>query len=578
MFDLVIRNGLVVDGTGGEPFTADVAVAGDRIAAIGAAVGPGRREIDATGRIVTPGFVDVHTHYDGQATWDDQLAPSTPHGVTTIVMGNCGVGFAPVRPDQHQFLIELMEGVEDIPGSALSEGMTWGWEHFEEFLDVLDRGRYAADISAMIAHGPVRAYVMGARGAKNEPATEGEIEEMAEIVERAIRAGAKGFSTSRTLAHRALDGEPVPGTFAPEEELFALGRAVARAGRGLFEVAPAGVAGGGIEEVSPESEVEWMCRLAAEAAVPITFLMLQTDDAPDDWRKHLELITRAREAGHDITAQVAGRPFGILMGLSARHRFADCASFQPLVGLSNAEKAERMRDPELRARLIAETKAELDAIREVMPVVAQAMETYDRTFPLGDPVDYEPGYEQSIAGIAEATGRAPLEVYYDALLERDGDAIVIMTLLNYSYGNGDALHEMLASPSTVLGLADGGAHCNLICDASTPTWMLTHWARDRPGAQIPLGTVVKNLTADTAALFGFEDRGRLQVGLRADINVIDHDGLTLHAPRMVADLPAGGTRFVQEASGYDYTIVAGEITRDHDTFTDARPGRLVRSG
>jgi N-acyl-D-amino-acid deacylase len=577
MFDLVIRNGLVVDGTGGEPFTADVGVSGDRIAAVGADVGPGRREIDATGRIVTPGFVDVHTHYDGQATWDDQLAPSTPHGVTTIVMGNCGVGFAPVRPDRHQFLIELMEGVEDIPGSALSEGMTWGWEHFEEFLDVLDRGRYAADVSAMIAHGPVRAYVMGERGAKNEPATEDEIEEMAAIVERAIRAGAKGFSTSRTLAHRALDGEPVPGTFAPEEELFALGRAVARAGRGLFEVAPAGVAGGGIEEVSPESEVEWMCRLASEAAVPITFLMLQTDDAPDDWRKHLELTTRAREAGHDITAQVAGRPFGILMGLSARHRFADCPSFQPLVGLSNAEKAEQMRDPALRARLIAETKAELDAIREVMPVVAQAMETYDRTFPLGEPVDYEPGYERSIAGIAEATGRDPLEVYYDALLERDGDAIVIMTLLNYSYGNGDALLEMLSSPSTVLGLADGGAHCNLICDASTPTWMLTHWARDRQGEQIPLATVVKNLTADTAALFGFEDRGRLEVGLRADLNVIDHGRLTLHAPRMVADLPAGGTRFVQEASGYDYTIVAGEITRDHDAFTDARPGRLVRS-
>jgi N-acyl-D-amino-acid deacylase len=575
MFDLVIRNGLVVDGTGGEPFVADVAVAGGRIAAIGGDVGPGEREIDAAGRLVTPGFVDVHTHYDGQATWDEELAPSTPHGVTTIVMGNCGVGFAPVHPDRHQFLIELMEGVEDIPGSALSEGMTWGWEHFEEYLDVLDGRRYVADVSAMIAHGPVRAYVMGERGAKNEPATAEEIERMAEIVERAVRAGARGFSTSRTLAHRALDGEPVPGTFAPEDELFALGRAVSRAGKGLFEVAPAGVAGP--DHVSPDSEVEWMCRLAAEAQVPVTFLMLQTDDVPDDWRKHLELITRARDEGHDITAQVAGRPFGLLMGLSARHRFADCPSFQPLVGLSNAEKAERMRDPELRAALIEETKKQIEEIREIMPIAAQAMETYDRTFPLGDPVDYEPGYEQSIAGIAEATGQDPLDVYYDALLERDGDAIVMMMLLNYSYGNGDALHEMLSNPSAVLGLADGGAHCNLICDASTPTWMLTHWARDRQGPQIPLATVVKKMTADTAALFGFEDRGRIEVGLRADLNVIDHERLTLHEPRMVADLPAGGTRFLQEASGYDYTIVAGEVTREHDRFTGARPGRLVRS-
>ncbi len=577
MFDLVIRNGRVVDGTGREPFVADVAVTDGRIAAIGTDLGPGRQELDATGRLVTPGFVDIHTHYDGQATWDDLLAPSTPHGVTTIVMGNCGVGFAPVQPDRHQFLIELMEGVEDIPGTALAEGITWGWEHFEEYLDVLDAGRYTADIAAMIAHGPVRAYVMGNRGARNEPATAADIEAMAEIVERAVRAGAKGFSTSRTLAHRALDGEPVPGTFAAEDELFALGQAVARAGRGLFEVAPAGVAGANLEETSPDTEVDWICRLAAETGVPVTFLMLQTDDVPDDWRKHLELITRAREEGHRVTAQVAGRPFGLLMGLSARHRFADCPSFLPLVGLSNAEKAERMRDPELRAALLDETRKQLDEIREIMPVVAQAMETYDRTFPLGDPVDYEPGYEQSIAGRAEASGRDPLDVYYDALLERDGDAIIMMMLLNYSYGNGDALHEMLTSPAAVLGLADGGAHCNLICDASTPTWMLTHWARDRDHDRIPIETVVKKMTADTAALFEFTDRGRLEVGLRADINVIDHQRLTLHEPRMVADLPAGGTRFVQDAAGYDYTIVAGEITRDHDQFTAARPGRLVRS-
>lgn len=576
VFDLVIRNGLVVDGSGQDPFVADVAVEGDRIAAIGPDLAPGAKEIDATGRIVTPGFVDVHTHYDGQATWDDVLAPSTPHGVTTIVMGNCGVGFAPVKPDRHQFLIELMEGVEDIPGTALSEGMSWDWESFEDYLDVLDRGRYTADISAMIAHGPVRAYVMGDRGARNEPASDDDIEAMARIVTSAVAAGAKGFSTSRTIAHRALDGEPVPGTYAPEDELFALGRAVKAAGKGIFEVAPAGVAGP--DHVSPDAEVDWMCRLAAETGVPVTFLMLQTDEFPDDWRKHLELVTRARDEGHRITAQVAGRPFGLLMGLTARHRFLDTQAFAPLVGLPVAEQVARMRDTDLRSALIAESRAQIEGMRETMPEIAKALDTWGRTFPLGDPVDYEPRYEDSIAGIAEARGLDPLEVYYDCLLERDGQAIVMMMLLNYSYGNGDALHEMLSNPAAVVGLADGGAHCNLICDASTPTWMLTHWARDRDhGPRIPLATVVKKLTADTAALFDFDDRGRLEVGLRADINVIDHDRLTLHEPHMVADLPAGGTRFVQGAEGYDYTIVAGQITRDHDEFTDARPGRLVRS-
>ncbi len=576
MFDLVVRNGSIIDGSGDEPFVADIAVTDGRIAAIGTDLGPGREEIDATDRIVTPGFVDIHTHYDGQATWDEHLAPSTPHGVTTVVMGNCGVGFAPVAPDRHQFLIALMEGVEDIPGAALSEGMSWGWEHFEEYLDVLDGRRFSADVSAMIAHGPLRAYVMGDRGAKNEPATAAEIERMADLVEAAIGAGAMGFSTSRTLAHRAMDGEPVPGTFAAEDELFALGRAVARAGRGVFEVAPAGVAGE--DHVPPATEVDWMCRLAAEAGCPVTFLMLQTDNVPDDWREHLELITQARAQGHNITAQVAGRPFGVLLGLSARHRFSVCPSFAPLQDLTNAEKAERMRDPELRSTLIVEARTMVEQLREVMPVAAQAMDTYDRTYPLGDPVDYEPSPDRSIAGIAAATGRDPDEVLYDALLERDGDAIVMMTLLGYSYGNGDALFEMLSNPSAVLGLADGGAHCNLICDASTPTWMLTHWARDRDGAQIPLPTVVKKMTADTAELFGFTDRGRLAVGLRADINVIDHVRLTLREPRLVADLPAGGTRFLQDAEGYDATIVAGQITRRFDQFTDARPGRLVRSG
>lgn len=575
MHDIVIRNGTIVDGTGGEPFVADLAIDGDRITAIGGEIGSGRREIDATDRIVTPGFVDIHTHYDGQATWDAELAPSTPHGVTTVVFGNCGVGFAPVRPGSEAFLIELMEGVEDIPGTALHEGMTWGWETFPEFLDALDRRQYAADVAAMIAHGPVRTYVMGERG--NDPATRDEIEQMARIVTEAIEAGARGFSTSRTLGHKALSGEPVPGTYAAEEELFAIGRAVGATGKGILEVAPSGVIPTE-DHIAPGLEVDWMCRLAAEAGVPIAFLMLQTDVAPDDYRKHLELVGRVRAEGHPVTAQVAGRPFGVLIGLTARHPFMICPSYGPLFGVSLDERVATMREPSMRERLVAEFGAAIGQIRADNPILAKALESFDRTYPLGDPVDYEPTDADSIAGIARATGRDPVEAYYDALLERDGHAIILNTLLGYTDGNGDALYEMLSSEHAVLGLADGGAHCNAICDASTPTWMLTHWCRDRRGHQLSLPAVIRKLTAETATLFGFDDRGRLAVGLRADVNVIDHARLTLRAPRMVADLPAGGTRFLQDAEGYDATIVAGTVTREHDRFTGATPGRLVRLG
>jgi N-acyl-D-amino-acid deacylase len=575
MFDLVIRGGLVVDGTGAEPFVADVGVRGDRIAAVGADLAGGAREIDATGRIVTPGFVDVHTHYDGQATWDEELAPSTPHGVTTVVMGNCGVGFAPVEPGREQFLVELMEGVEDIPGTALNEGMTWGWESFEEYLDVLAGRRWTADVGAMIAHGALRAYVMGDRGARNEPATAEDVSRMAELVASAIEAGAMGFSTSRTIGHTSVSGAPVPGTFAAEDELFAIGRAIAEVGRGVFEVAPSGIVSD--DHVSPESEIEWMCRLGAETGVPVTYLQLQYDWAPDSWRKHLDLVARARNEGVDITAQVAARPFGVLLGLGARHRFLMAPSFAPLMELPAAEKAERMRDPELRTRLIAESREMIAVLRDEMPTAAQLLDTFARTYPLGDPVDYEQTYEQSFSGIAEAQGRDPLEVYYDALLERDGQAISMMTLFGNSYGNGDALYEMISEPGTVIGLADGGAHCNMICDASTPTWTLTHWVRDRKGSRLPLELAIKKMTADTADLFRLADRGRIAEGLRADLNVIDLERLTLREPRLVADLPAGGTRYLQEAEGYDHTIVAGVETRTADAFTGERPGRLLRS-
>jgi len=533
MHDLVIRNGLVVDGTGGEPQAGlSVAIDGSTITAIGADVGPGKREIDAEGLLVTPGFVDIHTHYDGQATWDPELEPSTPHGVTTVVMGNCGVGFAPARPgpQEHQFLIELMEGVEDIPGAALSEGMTWNWETFPEYLDALDELEFAADVSAMIAHGPLRAYVMGKRGADNEPASSDDIAAMAEIVQQAVEAGAMGFSTSRTITHQAMNGEPVPGTFAAEDELFALGRALQRAGKGVFEVAPAGVAGEDL--VAPEKEVDWVCRLAEDIGRPVTWLMLQNNFAPDDWKELMARSQQAQDDGHQVIPQVAGRPFGVLLGLSTRHRFQELPSWAPLADKTFAEQAKAMADPDLKARLIAESLVAVEALREENPLSAYVVDAFDR----------------------------------------------LMPFLGYAHGNGDALYEMLTHPAAVLGLADGGAHANFICDASTPTWMLTHWARDRDqGPQLPLATVIKKMTADTAALFGFTDRGVLKPGMRADINVIDHQNLQLRSPRLVADLPAGGTRLLQAATGYVATIVAGQITRENDEFTGARPGRLVRS-
>ena len=573
MHDIVIRNGLVVDGTGADARVTSIAIDGDVITAIGDDVGPGRREIEATGLLVTPGFVDIHTHYDGQATWDEELAPSTPHGVTTLVMGNCGVGFAPAKPDEHDFLIELMEGVEDIPGAALSEGISWDWETFPEYLDALDKRQFTVDVAAMIAHGPVRTYVMGRRGADNEPATSDDIAQMATIVHEAIDAGAFGFSTSRTIGHRAMNGEPVPGTFAAEDELFSIGRAMARAGKGIFEVAPAGLAGEDL--VAPKNEIDWICRLADDIGRPVTWLMLQNMVEPDEWRELMDRSQQAQDAGHQVIPQVAGRPFGVLIGLSTRHRFKDMPSFAPLRDLSFAEQAKAMGNPDLKARLIEESIEVIESIKDIDPLAYQFVNAYERQYLLGDPVDYEPVDDLSITSLAAARGIEPIEELYDRLRERDGEALLMMPFLGYAHGNGDALYEMLTHPAAVLGLADGGAHANFICDASTPTWMLTHWARDRTrGPKLSVEHVVKKMTADTADLFGFTDRGVLTVGKRADVNVIDHDNLRLREPRLVWDLPAGGTRLLQAAEGYVATIVAGQVTRENDEFTGARPGRL----
>jgi N-acyl-D-aspartate/D-glutamate deacylase len=570
MHELIIRGGTVVDGTGAPARVADVAVDDGRITAVGDLAGAeAERELDATGLLVTPGWVDIHTHYDGQATWDDLLAPSSWHGVTTLVMGNCGVGFAPAAPDRHDWLIGLMEGVEDIPGTALSEGMDWGWETFGEYLDVLEDRCWPVDVGTQIAHGAVRAYVMGDRGARNEPSTPDEIEQMKVIVRDAVAAGALGFSTSRTIAHTAIDGEPVPGTFAAEDELFGIGAALGELGTGVFELAPAGSAGEDV--ITPSKEVDWMCRLSAAIGRPVTFALLQVDDAPQLWRELMDASLAAADEGAQVWPQVAGRPTGLLSGHFTTYSIFDLVpAYQELKarGLSPQELVAALRTPEVRESVLSWASPEDEA---------RMAHAYAHTFVLGTPPDYEPGPERSLAAIAEATGRKPLEVAYDAMLEEDGQAVLYVPILNYSEGILDPAREMLLHPRGALGLADGGAHCGVICDASMPTFMLTHWTRDRTrGELLPLEWVVKKQTADTAALYGLGDRGTLEPGKLADVNVIDYERLSLGMPYVASDLPAGGSRLLQSAEGYVATFKSGVQTFDEGTDTGERPGRLVR--
>jgi N-acyl-D-aspartate/D-glutamate deacylase len=571
MHDLVIHGGTVVDGTGAPGRTADITVSDGRITGVGDHRGEAAvRTLDADGLLVTPGWVDIHTHYDGQATWDEVLAPSSWHGVTTLVTGNCGVGFAPARPDRHEWLIGLMEGVEDIPGTALSEGMTWGWETFPEYLDTLDRRRWTVDVGTQIAHGAVRSYVMGERGARNEPATPEDIAAMKRVVKEAIAAGALGFSTSRTLAHRAIDGEPVPGTYAAEDELFGIGAALGELGTGIFELAPAGTAGEDI--LAPKEEVDWMRRLSAAIQRPVTFAMVQVDAAPDLWRELMDESLRAVSDGADLWPQVAGRGFGLLSGHFTTYCLLDqIPAYQELKdrGLSADELVTALRTPEVRG-----------AIESWQPDPATAermVQAFVTTFILGDPPEYEPGPERSLAGIAAATGRPALSVAYDAMLEDDGRGLLYVPILNYSDGDLHAAREMLLHPRAAAGLGDGGAHCGVICDASQPTFMLTHWTRDRVrGERLPLEWIVKKQTLDTARLYGLTDRGTVEPGMLADLNVIDYDHLQLTNPRVVDDLPAGGKRLLQGAVGYVETIKSGVTTFRDGVDTGARPGTLVR--
>ena len=566
--ELVIRGGRVVDGSGTEARSADVAIDNGVITAVGTVDGTGARELDADGAVVAPGWVDVHSHYDGQATWDEELAPSSWHGVTTLVMGNCGVGFAPARPDKHDWLIGLMEGVEDIPGTALAEGITWEWESFPEYLDALDRKQWTTDLGAQIAHGAVRAYVMGERGARNEPADADDIAAMAAIVKEAIQAGALGFSTSRTIAHTAIDGEPVPGTFAAEDELFGIGAVLGELGTGVFELAPTGVAGEDL--VAPMTEVAWMRKLADAIQRPVTFAMLQVDSAPELWREMLDESAAAVASGAPLYPQVAGRPTGMLSGFDTTFSFIDSVpAYQALAGQPAAEKVAWLRTAEGRAAVLGWEPDEATA--------KQFVHAATRTYLLGDPPDYEPGPEASLAAVAERAGKSVIEVALDAMLANEGRGLLYLPILNYSDGNSDSTREMILHPAAVLGLADGGAHVGTICDASMPTWMLTHWVRDRTrGERLPLELIVKRQTSDTAQLYGLGDRGVLAPGYVADVNIIDMDTLRLHGPEVVADLPAGGRRIIQRADGYVATVKSGTVTYRNGEATGEHPGRLLR--
>jgi len=575
MFDLKIINGTIVDGTGLPSYVGDVAIKDGVIVEIGSAVnGDARETIDAAGLIVSPGFVDIHTHYDGQATWDPVLDPSASHGVTTVVVGNCGVGFAPVRPGKEEWLVELMEGVEDIPGTALHEGIEWSWETFPQYLDALAAREYSMDLAAFLPHAPLRVYVMGDRGALDVEPTETEISEMASHVRASIEAGAIGVSTSRSLNHRTLDGELVPGTFANSTELVALAQAMVDAGGGLFEAVPTGETGDDYETVL--NEIALLAEVSKRTGAPVTFLMIQSMGAPDLWEEQLSAVAKANAEGAQLVPQVAGRPGGMLIGVATYHGLMRRPTFRRLESeLSYEDLLLELQKPDVKAAILAEENLPEDPNRQYESIADNMAYMFERLFVLGDPPDYEPTRDRSIAGIAEASGKDSWEVLYDAIA---GGALLLGAFTNYAKGSQDHLAVMLENPDTVLGLSDGGAHVRFICDASLPTYMLTHWTRDRTrGDRLSLESIVRKQTALTAEVVGLTDRGTLAVGKKADINVIDLEHLTLRPPHPADDLPAGGRRILQDASGYVATIVSGVVTRRDDSDTGARPGRLVRA-
>jgi N-acyl-D-aspartate/D-glutamate deacylase len=562
MHELIVRNGTVIDGTGAAPGQVDVVIDDGLITALEPKAGLARREVNAEGLLVTPGWVDIHTHYDGQATWDPVMTPSSWHGVTTTIFGNCGVGFAPVRPGSETYLINLMEGVEDIPEIVLSEGLDFRWESFDEYLDVLEESRRVMDVGVQVPHAALRFYVMGDRGADhNERPTEDEVTRMGQLLEQALRAGAFGFSTSRTTKHRAADGRPTPSLSAEEPELAGVARAMKRAGMGVIQVN---------SDFGPGEFA--MLRAAAELAQrPLSLLLVQMEIAPDRWNETLARLDAACAEGLDFTAQVGSRPIGILLGLQAsRHPFLTHPLWHSLEALDhNARTARIVADRELRRRLVEDRPDD---------VYTRGMATMlERAFELGEPLNYEPDFASSIANRARAAGRNPFELALELLLQKGGTTLLLHTFENYCAGDLSVVYQMLVNRNTVCGIADGGAHVGYICDASSPTSLLTIWGRDRTrGPKLPLEFLVHKQTMATARSYGLHDRGVIAPGYRADLNVIDFATLGLEPPVVVHDLPAGGKRIVQRARGYRYTFVHGTEVAQDGGDTGARPGRLLR--
>lgn len=576
--DTVVRNGTIVDGTGRARFIGDLAIDRGRLVQVGGTVrGSGRTEIDATGLIVTPGFVDIHTHMDGQITWDDVLEPSVSHGVTTIVAGNCGVGFAPVAPDRRQQVIELMEGVEDIPGIALTEGMTWEWVTFPEYMDHLATKEWSIDVAQQVTHGPLRVWVMGDRAIEHSEPSVAEAEEMGRLVAEAIGCGALGFTTSRTYAHTARDGTLVPGTHAGPDELWPIAAAMAEAGGAIFEVSPLGVVSSDPEEVL--KEFDWMRRLSIEFGLTVSMVLNQIPTNVELYREVLDRALEARADGAVVVPQVSARSQGLLIGLTTSHAFMRRPTFKAAKARHGDDLdalVAELRDPAVRAAILGEPDdAPSATLYEGIATFAQNGAAI--IFPMTDAVDQEPTFDASIAGLAAAAGVSEMEMMYDRMLDLDGRALMMAGINNYAGHGLDRVYDMITHPASVLGLSDAGAHCNLLIDASMPTTVLTHWVRDRTrGPRLTLEAAVRMQTHETASLYGLGDRGTLEVGKRADVNVIDLDGLRLHRPEVVHDLPAGGNRLLQRATGYRWTLVGGEIIRIDDTDTGARPGRLVR--
>jgi N-acyl-D-amino-acid deacylase len=569
MHDTVIRGGTIVDGSGKPGYTGDVALEDGKIAQVGGKIGPGTREIDANGLLVTPGWVDVHTHYDGQAMWDQELAPSSWHGVSTVLFGNCGVGFAPVRKADHSALIGMMESIEEIPGIALADGLKWNWETFPEYLDALEQKPRAIDIAAQIPHHPLRVYVMGERAIRREKATGDDIQQMRDAVRQGLQAGAFGFTTSRTNSHKTPAGEMVPGRYSEVEELLGIGTAFNGLNHGAFGV--------NSDFDDEAEELKWMTKFGQDSGRPVWFLLT---DRPTDlvrWRRLMDGVHKARSEGAQVTAQIAGRPVGVLLGIdTALNPFSIRPSYQALLQLPVAERIKRMQDPAFRAQVLNEAPSP-ELLNRLSQFRQRITTRWNRMFPMANPPNYEPEEKDSIAAMAARSNHSPDEVAYD-YLAGGADRFLFFPIVGYNEDNLDIIHTMLSDDTTILGLSDGGAHCSSIVDASVPSWMLIHWARDRSrGPKLPLEMLVKRQSNDTARFFGFHDRGLLKEGMKADVNVIDYERLRLHIPEVRYDLPMNGRRLVQRVDGYKHTFVSGVSTFEDGNYTGATAGRLVRA-